>query len=194
MDKKCVVQFFDRIAPDWDGNMVRNNSIINIILDNAGVKAGMRVLDVACGTGVLFPDYLARDVESVVGIDISPAMIEIAANKTANEPRIRVFRKDAGNCGFDELFDCIVIYNAFPHFIDPDALLSNLTKYLAPGGRLTVAHGMSRERIDHHHSGDASQVSAGLMSEFALAELFSKHLEVCTVISNDEMYQVAGKK
>lgn len=33
----------------------------------------MRLLDVACGTGVLFPDYLARGA-SVTGIDISPEM------------------------------------------------------------------------------------------------------------------------
>jgi demethylmenaquinone methyltransferase/2-methoxy-6-polyprenyl-1,4-benzoquinol methylase len=194
MDKKSVTQFFDHYAPDWDRNMVRNDGIIDRILDNAGVKAGMRVLDVACGTGVLFPDYLARDVKSVLGIDISPVMVEIAEKKIADEPKIHVCLKDAENCSFDQCFDCIVIYNAFPHFPDPNLLVSNLTKYLAPGGILSVAHGMSRENIDRHHSIGASTVSVGLMPELVLAELLSKYLEVCVVISDDEMYQVAGKK
>lgn len=51
--------------------MIRNEPVIRTILDNAGIRAGVDVLDVACGTGVLFPDYLARDVHSVTGVDIA---------------------------------------------------------------------------------------------------------------------------
>ena len=71
MEKKNVAAFFDRCAAWWDADMIRNEPIIAKILDNAGVKAGADVLDVACGTGVLFPDYLSRRVASVTGIDIS---------------------------------------------------------------------------------------------------------------------------
>lgn len=72
MEKKEIADFFDRCAPWWDADMIRNEVLITTILDNAGIKGGMDVLDVACGTGVLFPDYLKRGVESVTGIDISP--------------------------------------------------------------------------------------------------------------------------
>lgn len=58
---------------------------------------------------------------------------------------------------------------------------------------LTIAHGMSRAQIDQHHKGSASGVSVGLMSEEALAELFLPELEVTTKISNEKMYQVAGR-
>ena len=78
IDKREVIAFFDRCAPAWDAGMVRHEPVIEAILDNAGVGSGMRVLDVACGTGVLFPDYLARGA-SVTGIDISPEMARIAA-------------------------------------------------------------------------------------------------------------------
>ena len=43
---------------------------ISTILDYAGIEAGP-FLDVACGTGVLFPYYLARDVKQITGVDIS---------------------------------------------------------------------------------------------------------------------------
>ena len=72
IDKNEVIEFFDRCAPYWNEDMVRSDEIIDKILDNAGVKAGSRVLDVACGTGVLIPDYLKREVASVTGVDISP--------------------------------------------------------------------------------------------------------------------------
>ena len=78
IETKEVIEFFDRLAPGWDAEMVRSDEIIRIILDNAGVTAGKNVLDVACGTGVLVPDYLKRGVASVTGIDISPKMVEIA--------------------------------------------------------------------------------------------------------------------
>ena len=64
IERSDVISFFDRCAPDWDAEMIRNEPVIRTILDNADIRAGVDVLDVACGTGVLFPDYLARDVHS----------------------------------------------------------------------------------------------------------------------------------
>ena len=49
MEKKDVIEFFDRCAPTWDAEMVKSDKIINAILDNAEIGPGMDVLDVACG-------------------------------------------------------------------------------------------------------------------------------------------------
>ena len=65
---------------------------------------------------------------------------------------------------------------------------------LKQGGTLTVAHGMSREKIDRHHQGVASKVSRGLMHEDELASLFARYLRLTVKISDDRMYQVAGRK
>ena len=81
MNQKDIIHFFDQLAPNWDAGMIRSDEIISTILENAGVTHGKDVLDVACGTGVLFPDYLARQVGSVTAIDISPEMVRIAAGK-----------------------------------------------------------------------------------------------------------------
>jgi len=193
IDKNDVINFFDRCAPSWDAEMVRSDRLIGMILDNAGVAAGKDVLDVACGTGVLFPDYLERGVKSVTAVDISPRMAEIAASK-ADGSIIHVFCADVEEFDPQKQFDCIVVYNSFPHFADPAGLIEKLASLTAPGGKLTIAHGMSRERIDRHHSGHASHVSNGLMSAEDLAALFEPFFDVDTVISNDEMYQVAGSR
>lgn len=191
MNKQDIIAFFDRLAPRWDADMIRHDDIISIILDNAGVCAGKAVLDVACGTGVLFPDYLNRRVGSLTAIDISPEMAKIAAEKC---PEANVICGDVEAVDFDKTFDCIVVYNAFPHFPEPEKLIATLSCLLAPGGTLTVAHGMSRAAIDHHHEEAASKVSMGLMHEDDLAAIFSKHLTVTTKISNERMYQVVGRK
>ena len=53
MRKEDIIAFFDRCAPTWDGELVRNEPVIAKILDNGGIRPGIDVLDVACGTGVL---------------------------------------------------------------------------------------------------------------------------------------------
>ena len=192
IETREVIEFFDRLAPGWDADMVRNDAIIGTILDNAGITEGKDVLDVACGTGVLIPDYLKRKVASVTGIDISPKMAEIAKAKFP-QPEVTILCGDVESTYFGKQFDCIVVYNAFPHFPDPERLIATLSGLLKPGGTLTVAHGMSREKIDAHHHGSAHHVSNGLMTAEDLASIFKESLTVTTMISNDRMYQVVGQ-
>lgn len=193
MRKQDVIAFFDRMAPQWDADMIRHDDVIAKILDGAGVKPGVRVLDVACGTGVLIPDYLARNVESVTGVDIAPEMVRIASEKFQQE-NVRFLCGDVEELALEPVYDCIVVYNAFPHFPEPERLIRTLSGYLAPGGRLTIAHGMSRAAIDNHHKGHASKVSCGLIHEDALAAMMRKYLHLEVKISNDRMYQLTGRK
>ena len=194
MDKKDVIAFFDRCAPTWDAEMVKSDIKIGRILDNAEIGPDMDVLDVACGTGVMFDYYLQRGVASVTGIDIAPEMAKIAAAKYAGEEKVQVICADVEEYAFDRRFDRIVVYNAFPHFPYPKRLIKILASLLKDNGRLTVAHGMSREAIDSHHSGAASKVSNGLMSAENLKRIFDAYFDVEVVISNRHMYQVSGVK
>lgn len=193
MNKQDVIAFFDRLAPGWDADMIRSDEIISVILDGAEVTPGCHVLDVACGTGVLFPDYLARNVGSVTAVDISPEMVRVARKKFPDAP-ITVLCADVETLQPQKQFDCVMVYNAFPHFPDPEKLIAVLSGFLAPGGTLTVAHGMSRAQIDHHHEGAASKVSIGLIHEDQLATMMEKYLTVTVKRSDHRMYQVTGKK
>lgn len=193
MRQQDVIDYFDMHAAQWDAEMIRSDVIIGAILDGAEVGPGVDVLDVACGTGVLFPDYLARGVNSVTAVDISPEMVKIARSKFPQE-NVTVLCGQMETMQLGKKFDCIMIYNALPHFPEPAELIEVLSGMLKAGGTLTVAHGMSRAAIDHHHEGSASPVSVGLMSEHALAAIFRRHLDVTVKISNDRMYQVTGKK
>ena len=195
MNKQEIAAYFDRAAARWDAEMIRSDAVISDILDAARVRAGADVMDVACGTGVLIPDYLARGVRSVTAIDLSPEMARIAREKFAHDPRVEVLCGDAETLGGAPRFDCIMLYNAFPHFPDPQRLLDALRPLLRAGGTLTVAHGMSRARIDRHHEGGASRVSRGLMSEKVLAALFELHgFSVAVRVSDERHYQVTGRK
>ena len=193
MNKTEIVRFFDRCAPDWDAGLVRKEDIIDEILDRGGIRAGIDVLDVACGTGVLFPDYLKRGVHHITAIDISPEMVKRAAEKFPNE-RIEVICGDVETTEFDRKFDAAMVYNAFPHFPDPKRLVEVLASNLKQGGYLTIAHSMSRAQINAHHSGTASAVSRQLLEAEQLAELMSPLFEIDAMISDNKMYLVTGVK
>ena len=188
MNKTSIEAFFDRTASSWDDEMIKDDLIIKTILDNAQVKEGDTVLDVACGTGVMISYYLDRGAHPT-GIDLSKKMIEIAKKKFNN---VEFIWGDVEELN-DRKFDRVVVYNAFPHFIDPEALIKHLATLLNKNGTLTIAHGMSRERINHHHEGVASSISNGLMEASELAKIMSKYLDVYVSIDDDRMYQVSGK-
>ena len=192
INKAEVIEFFDSQAPMWDAEMIKDDRIVNIILDNAGIKKGTRVLDVACGTGVLFPDLLERGA-LVTGIDISAEMIKIAKTKFRDK-KIKIICGDVECMESEELFDSVVVYNAFPHFSDPEKLIDELAALTKPGGYLTVAHGMSRDKIDARHNGSARRISNGLMPAEELADLFRKYFEITVIVSDDKMYQVCGRR
>ena len=191
MNQSDVIAFFNRCAPSWDAEMIRNEEVIQIILDNAHIRQDIHVLDVACGTGVLFPDYFARKVRSVTGIDIAPEMARRAEEKF---PEAEVICGDVETYPFDKQYDAVMVYNAFPHFPDPKRLIERLSALTKFGGRLSIAHGLSRAMLARHHSGAASKISIELIGEQELAALFAPWFDVDVVISDDRMYQVAGTK
>ncbi len=190
MDKKDVINFFNNCADWWDDKIVRNERVIESILDNGGIKKGVDVLDVACGTGVLFPDYLKRAVNSITAIDISPKMVNVARK---NFPQIQVICGDVETAEFNKKFDAVMVYNAFPHFPNPTNLIKRLARLTSVGGKLSIAHGMSREALIEHHK-RAEHVSLILPEAEVLADMLSPWFNVDVVISNDKTYQVVGTR
>ena len=191
MEKKDIIKFFDNLAEGWDAEQIPKDAIIEKILDNGGVEEGKDVLDVACGTGTLFPFYSEINVKSVTGIDISPEMVKIAKKKF---PETEIICGDAEEYIFNKSFDVIMIYNAFPHFPNPEKLIENLARYLKDNGRISIAHSMSRAEIQSRHRKRAAKVSLELPTADDLAEILKPYFNIDIIISDDEMYQVSGIK
>ena len=193
MKKQDVIRYFDAQASTWDERMVRRDPVIERIFDGAGVREGMKILDVGCGTGVLFDAYLRRKAGSVTAVDISPEMARRAAEKYKAFPQIQVICADAEELEKTGDYDICMVYNAFPHFEDPDRLIASLAQMCHPGGVVCIAHGFSRETINRRHGKTPAQISRGLMAAEELAGHMEKLLDVFVVISDDQMYQVCGR-
>lgn len=109
------------------------------VADAAHIQSGQRVLDVACGTGILAREAASR-MEStghVVGIDLSPGMVAVARQLA---PTIEWREGMAESLPFpDRSFDAVVSQFGLMFFTDRRQALQEMFRVLAPGGRLAVA-------------------------------------------------------
>ena len=107
------------------------------LLDAASVWAGTRVLDVATGPGVVAFRAAGRGASVVIGVDIAPRMLALAA---ARYPRVDFREGDAEDLALaDHSFDCVVSNFGIGHFPRPERALSEFVRVLSPGGAVAVS-------------------------------------------------------
>lgn len=193
MNKKTVKDFFDNLAKDWDSFEQPDSAVIEKILDYANIQIGCSVLDVACGTGILFPYYLKRNPLSVTAVDLSEKMCA-QAEKKYTDKRIKIICADIldTHTVTDKAERCLV-FNAFPHLGNAKDAVQALCCHLVPGGILTVAHSESRESINNRHKEKAFSVSEPLPSASDLADIFSEHLKIIHAFEDESVYIVSGR-
>ncbi|MCR5583530.1 MAG: class I SAM-dependent methyltransferase [Eggerthellaceae bacterium] len=190
-----VAAFFDERAENWDTMEHSTKSRVQgAVLALVGIGKGSRVLDVACGTGVMTPHYLQAGVASVLGVDLSEKMIAVARGKFANEPTTSFVAGDVNDLPESDPFDAVVIYNAYPHFMDKDALVEKTYKLLKPGGRFVVAHGSGKDVINAHHDAVAAGVSMGLRSAAEESALWAKRFTLESQVDTPGFYAFSGVK
>lgn len=109
------------------------------LLEAAGLRAGERVLDIACGTGVVArraAEQVGR-TGSVAGLDLSPGMLEIARASTAD---IDWHEGDAAALPLpDGAFDVVVSSLGMQFVEDKQSAFREMHRVLAPGGRVAIA-------------------------------------------------------
>jgi len=135
-----------------------------------------RVLDLGCGTGHSFHELAPRET---VGVDVS----EQALRGQQRETHVADMRR----LPFDDgSFGSVISSHSIEHVPDPDAVLGEVVRVLAPGGRAVLAtpnrltFGRRDEIIDPYHyvEYDANQLEALCRPHFATVEVLG--LEVST--------------
>lgn len=189
-----IKDYFDRHAYRWDGYQKTEDApVIDEILDRASLTRADRVLDVACGTGVLVTFLAKRGVKSLTATDISPKMAEIFKFKFPGIPLVmgnyekRLFPA--------EMFSKIIIFNAFPHFENEKAVFVNSFFYLKPGGKLCVAHSMNREQLDEHHRKAGMEVGDHvLIPDKEFRSLYAEAGFSAIIVENKKYFFSSGTK
>jgi SAM-dependent methyltransferase len=109
------------------------------VADAAAIRPRQRILDVACGTGILARAAADRVGGSgaVVGLDVNEGMLAVAARKA---PHIDWRKGKAEALPFDDChFDAVVSQFGLMFFEDRQSALREMFRVLQPGGHLAVA-------------------------------------------------------
>jgi len=101
--------------------------------------AGLRVVDLGCGFGWFSRWAAAEGAASVLGLDVSQRMLEVAVRETA-DPRITYRRADLDAVELDAgAFDLAYSSLALHYLVDVDRLLAGVRTALGPGGVLVAS-------------------------------------------------------
>ena len=187
-----VIDFFDSLASGWDETIQIDEKIVDEVLNSANVKEDAIVLDVGCGTGVLIPYILEKGAKKVTGIDISPNMARIAAEKNKSE-KVEIICGDASSKGYDHRFDSIIVYNAYTHFYDPELLVEKLCHYLKKDGVLCIAHSPGYENVNSMHE-KYSHVTNLLPEMEEMKAIFERYVKIKDLVDEKDLFLISGIK
>ena len=146
--KKRTIKIWNEVAPryhhDWASRSVGPFKSTSKLLDLANIKRGSRVLDLACGTGIV-TRMLSSKVGPqglVVGVDISSGPLKIAKRWNSCRKNIEFVNSDIEKLSFKEKFDSITCQYGLMFLPHPHAALQNIKKILKNGRTITAAvHG-----------------------------------------------------
>ena len=135
--------YHDEAAAEYDRAFAHvSRHFLPFLLSAAGVASGMRVLDVATGTGLAAAESLLAvgPTGHVVAADVSEAMVEEAKRRLSAAPNV-TFAVEDGQClSFaDGSFDALICSLGLMFFPDPSRGLSEFLRVLRSGGRAAVS-------------------------------------------------------
>lgn len=149
-----VDQFTRQAVPFSDAKVIADESALRLLVEMAGAGPDDSVLDVASGGGNLVCAFAHR-VRHATGVDMTAAMLD-RARRMAQEQSLGNVSWDQGDATSlpypDGRFTIVSTRLSVHHFQDPPAVLREMVRVCAPGGRVVVA--------DMHASADPSKADA----------------------------------
>lgn len=145
LQKRVQRYGWDRAAPDYELLwQVQLASAQSQLLASASLVPGDRVLDVACGTGLVTfcAAQAVGPTGQVLGIDLSGEMVETARRRAEEQSvsNARFARMDAETLALpDASFDAALCCLGLMYMPNPEKAVREMRRILRPGGRLVLA-------------------------------------------------------
>ena len=135
--------YHDEAAAEYDRAFAHvSRHFLPSLLSAAGVASGMKVLDIATGTGLAAAEALLAvgPTGHVVAADLSEAMVSQARRRLETAPNITFAVEDGQSLSFaDCSFDAVICSLGLMFFPDPPRGLSEFLRVLCPGGRAAAS-------------------------------------------------------
>jgi len=141
--KEQVREMFDKVSGNYDFlnrlltfgiDVGWRKKVVQIVVDQQAVSA----LDVATGTGDLAIMLAGAGVKNVIGLDLSPGMLDLGKKKVADkklQSQVEMILGDSENLPFaDHTFDAITVGFGVRNFEDLEKGLKEIYRVLKPKG------------------------------------------------------------
>jgi ubiquinone/menaquinone biosynthesis C-methylase UbiE len=152
---RIATMFADIPAPAFLGPLL-NSDIRRLvqppdnIIKSSGIKEGMRVLDLGCGSGA-YTTFMARAVGKmgkVYALDFQQGMLNQLAKKLSRPEKkditnVEIVRADARDLPFENgFFDLVIMIGAFQEMPEREKVLAGIERVLKPGGILAISEAL----------------------------------------------------
>ena len=156
-----VQQEFTRQASQFaSAAAVTHRDLVRRFVAAVPADAGARVLDVACGPGIITA-ALAPVVREVVALDVTPEMLAKARQRCAEAGVANVSFREGSATALpfpDASFDTVVTRLSIHHFEAPRGPVAEMARVLKPGGTLVVADVVSSELAEESELHNAIEI------------------------------------
>lgn len=136
-----VKKLFDNFAGSFEEQLTRlgyhASDMVAALAEITGPEGGLVILDAGCGTG-LAAASLRRAASRLVGVDISPGMLEKAREKGLYDELVEMELGDFLKSR-EAAFDLIAAFDVFNYFGDLEPILGDAARALLPGGKLAFS-------------------------------------------------------
>lgn len=197
MSKK---RYFDRCAHKWDRLChLDTKDRLEKLIRSFRLKKSSQVLDLGCGTGVLFPFILKSIGEKgmLYGVDLSPKMLLEAKRKYKDKNTILICAPAEKLPFLPETFDYVIAFASFPHFENQIKAVGEISRVLKKGGRLFIAHLLGRKELKDHHrlSGDKEVINDSLPTDKILKRILkNRGFRRIFILDKPSLYIACGLK
>ncbi|MGQ4418895.1 class I SAM-dependent methyltransferase [Streptomyces sp. SAS_269] len=148
-DHTHVQDFFTACAAGWDSRFPDDGPAYAAAVAEMGLRPGDRVLDAGCGTGRALPPLRAAvgPAGVVVGVDLTPAMLQAAVRAGRNQEG-RLLLADVAALPLRRgALDAVFAAGLIAHLPRPVENLRELARVVRPGGRLALFHPIGRAAL-----------------------------------------------
>ncbi len=152
-------EWFNEWSNEYDqtlGKIKRHHELLDLAVEMSNVKAGDKILDIGCGTGLLSLKFLEAAECTIDGIDLSEDMLNIWKDKIEKlnlSNRVKIKSGNAENLEFeDSTFDIVASTVTMHHVKDKQPTLNQIYRILKPKGRFIIGD------LDVDTSGDLNDI------------------------------------
>jgi ubiquinone/menaquinone biosynthesis C-methylase UbiE len=152
--KITIDQFTLQAGPFSQSSGHSNEESLRLLMELAELSNDDTVLDVACGTGMVACAF-AETARHVSGIDLTSAMLEQAKllARQRNLSNLSWYQGDIETLPFaDDSFSVVLSRYAFHHFLNPNLVITEMSRVCLPGGRIMIIDALlPPEKIDAYN-------------------------------------------